>query len=762
MRNIKKFIAWSIIGIFGFIASASAATNTTYLRNALPETTDTYDLGSSTPAARWLNLFVRDLTVASTTTFSDLSASMLVGTNGSSALTSTSTPTASHYLATSTSATSNFAGNLTVVGTLRAGTLIVTGVVGGDIDMGGFQITDAGEITGTHFTATSTTASIFPYASSTAFTTSNLFVTNSVGTSLISDTDSTDDLGSATIHWANVYTDRLISSLSNLVIENDLSDGDISFKVNDGGVDTTVMTIDGATRNVGIGATTPAGKLHIAGAGQQNLYIEDTSTAATTNVGVITFRSPNSLPENIDYASIGLRSTGITDGTEEGAVTFATYSAGVLSERMRIMGGNVGIGTVAPGNEADGSTAMTGTILDVTNSAGIGRLLARGSSGGRLDLIDSGGASNDKHLALTVDGGIGWFKSINDVGNANVVDNILVMDLGTGNVGIGDSTPSYPLDINKSVTDQAALEIGEQVILTSALSSANNANTIEGLRIDTRVNQGGFNYTNVTGNIAVRGLARVTGSSGIVTGAVGIYGDARNTGAGTLSNAYALYAAGNSNSGGGTLTNSYGVYIDSQAGGSNNWQLYSAGTANSYFAGNVGIGTTSPWGKLSVTNTGSGPSFVVEDDTSPDSTPFIIDESGLVGIGSTPVAGYELWVQASSGNGDLAVVSSDSNSWSFSTLNTSGNFSFYDGSGFPVIFEDDAPDNSLYLNSSGFIGMGTSTPVNEIEAYSASATTTISATKKGCIEVEDTVVPGNFGRMYFASGVWVQEAGRCK
>jgi hypothetical protein len=52
-------------------------------------------------------------------------------------------------------------------------------------------------------------------------------------------------------------------------------------------------------------------------------------------------------------------------------------------------------------------------------------------------------------------------------------------------------------------------------------------------------------------------------------------------------------------------------------------------------AGNVGIGTTSPWGKLSVTNTGSGPSFVVEDATSPDSTPFIVDASGNVGIGST-------------------------------------------------------------------------------------------------------------------------------
>ena len=55
----------------------------------------------------------------------------------------------------------------------------------------------------------------------------------------------------------------------------------------------------------------------------------------------------------------------------------------------------------------------------------------------------------------------------------------------------------------------------------------------------------------------------------------------------------------------------------------------------SYFSGNVGIGTSTPWGKFSVTNTGTGPSFIVEDSTSPDSTPFIVDASGKVGIGTT-------------------------------------------------------------------------------------------------------------------------------
>ncbi len=54
--------------------------------------------------------------------------------------------------------------------------------------------------------------------------------------------------------------------------------------------------------------------------------------------------------------------------------------------------------------------------------------------------------------------------------------------------------------------------------------------------------------------------------------------------------------------------------------------------------GNVGVGTiSSPTAKLHVTNTGTSNSFLVEDSTTPDSTPFVIDNSGNVGIGiSTP------------------------------------------------------------------------------------------------------------------------------
>ena len=49
------------------------------------------------------------------------------------------------------------------------------------------------------------------------------------------------------------------------IIANTVQDTDITFKVNDGGSTTTVMTIDGAESRIGIGTTTPTTKLQVSG-----------------------------------------------------------------------------------------------------------------------------------------------------------------------------------------------------------------------------------------------------------------------------------------------------------------------------------------------------------------------------------------------------------------------------------------------------------------------------------------------------------------
>ena len=320
--------------------------------------------------------------------------------------------------------------------------------------------------------------------------------------------------------------------------------------------------------------------------------------------------------------------TGKFTNLSDGYIPYHVSDAsGLSNSSIWTDGTKVGIGTITPTNILSFNNSQAQKIW-IENSATdvVGRNLS--ISAGSTILGTSVSNVNGGNLILQSGQGTGTGSSSilfntsppQASGTTIQTSTTKMTLLGSGNFGIGNTTPAAKLDVLQLLTGTDAvlssLEIGT-LNYTASPSGTGSAYILNfsgtGLG-STNINQFNgivtniFNQTsavlttqqaytagvrvvssgNTTNAYCYQATPTLSSTGSITTAYKGFYAVAPSiSGAGTIASAYGMYAA---NQGNANVTNAYGLYIENQTGSPTyNYSIYSVGGTN-YFGGNVGIG----------------------------------------------------------------------------------------------------------------------------------------------------------------------------
>lgn len=500
------------------------------------------------------------------------------------------------------------------------------------------------------------------------------------------------------------------------------------------------------TGTIGVGTTSPTARFGIAlnhgGTLTTAFQISSSTANATTTLFSISntgLASTTALTISSLGASAGqclttsasgaVTSTSCGGGGLTGTVGQVAYFSGTdtavgTSSLYLSTAGNVGIGTTTPttkltvhGNTAgvDGVTVVNANAsgqatYTVSSDTATGYFRAYGSGIG-YGLGGNTSFGSNSGLVLFTNGNVtsGGSDSIQFRTGGYESTQERMRITSAGNVGIGTSTPSAKLDVyggNISLTNSVP-----QIQLIGTEASGKNIGLYE--------YQGTFNI-DWTGNAT---LFTANGNTGNIT--MGTSGLGGNVGIGTSSPQHQLHNWISSASQLNTALENYGT-------GGAAYILRTNNTASRYFgvegstpyklhigagqtvgssawmtmdAGLVGIGTTSPFARLSVHAAAGETSFAVGSSTG---TNFVVDSSGNVGIGTaTPTTKLHLY-NATADSTVVASFQNDARRWSAGV----------NGVDVFRIADNTAGADRLTIATSGNVGLGTTTPQSILSVVS--------------------------------------------
>jgi hypothetical protein len=478
--------------------------------------------------------------------------------------------------------------------------------------------------------------------------------------------------------------------------------------------------------NVGIGTTTPIARLTIAGGGYALGFDNSGLLLAKNSTGVYEeFLNPR-WNDNIMYMTYGANGFNIRNNSSVNTM-FMTNS------------GNVGIGTITPTAQLH----TTGSVLFAgAGTPGAGKVLTSDATGLATWQAASGVSSN----IYTADGTLAGNRTVTQGANSLNFTGTGVTTFNSGNVGIGTIVPSTNLEVVGSNP------VNYQKIITSFASIDDNTSTSSDIAtiggqltagFGLKADKSGFetkawtgmvnfssviraesdNYTTSTGRINnINGFDVDLGTwafnpNGTIRNAIGLNSSVNAKGGTdnflhTATGANMIVSASGGNVGatsyglrisGSRATSTganiaYGLHIDnvfSSNGTTNNaWSIYSASVQPSYYAGNVGIGTTTPQRNLDVLGTNAKLGIIAGE-----------NESATLAFGTNNLSNV-------AGAMKTAIIAEGQNSWSRAKLhfalsdNTTTNSSTASAT---------ISDAKMTIQSNGNVGIGTVTPTSKLQ-----------------------------------------------